>query len=120
METERNQVDQVEMVCLEQMVPEWRSCRKFGSFLDFDSIDARLAILRKENSNEGYGLPVLFKCLFFQHLEDLNDWELERKGNVVVEWFCGFGLTEAMPDQRIFTGARSRLARSHFWKFSQI
>jgi hypothetical protein len=61
------------------MIPDGHGYRKFLTLIDFDSIDARLAKLRKENLNEGYGLPALFKCLFLQHLEDLSDLELESE-----------------------------------------
>jgi transposase len=102
---------QMEMVSLEELVPEGHAYRKFKDLLDFKAIDARLARLKKWNPHEGYGLPVLFKCLFLQQLEDLSDRELERyvAENVVPRWFCGFGLTGATPDHTVFTRARSRI-----------
>jgi IS5 family transposase len=103
--------EQMEMVSLEELVPEGHAYRKFKDLLDFEAIDARLTKLKKGNPHEGYGLITLFKCLFLQQLEDLSDRELERyvAENVVARWFCGFGLTAATPDHTVFTRARSRI-----------
>jgi hypothetical protein len=85
--------------------------RKFLALLDFDGINTRLSKFRKENSNGGYGLPTLFKCLFLQHLENLSDRELEKYigENVAARWFCGFGLTEPTPNHTVFTRTRFRI-----------
>jgi hypothetical protein len=61
-----NNSNQIEMVCLNQLVPSTHQYGKFRNFLDFTAIDARLEKLKADNPNEGYGLSTLFKCIFLQ------------------------------------------------------
>ena len=92
-------MDQLEIVTLDELVDKGHIYRQLKKELNFEDIDKRLSVLRKDNPNEGYGLSRLFKCIFLQYLEDLSDRELERylKENNAVKWFCGLGLTEKTP-----------------------
>jgi IS5 family transposase len=103
--------NQVEMVSINGLVPQDHTYRKFQELLDFSAIDARLKKIKSNNPNEGYGLEILFRCLFLQVLEDLSDRELERyiSENVVARWFCGFNISDATPDHTVFTRARARI-----------
>jgi IS5 family transposase len=103
--------NQIEMISLNELVSPTHTYRKFKEIIDFSSIDARLKALKSNNPNEGYGLSILFKCLFLQHLEDLSDRELERyiTENTAAKWFCGFNLSDTTPDHTVFSRARSRI-----------
>jgi IS5 family transposase len=99
------------MVSVNDLVLPTHVYRKFFEFIDFDAINERLFKLKSNNPNEGYGLDILFRCLFLQHLEDLSDRELERylAENNAAKWFCGFNLSDATPDHTVFTRTRSRI-----------
>ncbi len=103
-------MDQLEIVTSEELVDKDHIYRQLKKELNFEDIDKRLSVLRKDNPNED-GLSRLFKCIFVQYLEDLSDMELERylKENNAVKWFCGFGLTEKTPDYSVFSKVRRKI-----------
>ena len=71
-------MNQIEMVTLDELVDKDHSYRQINKALNFEDVDRRLSVLKKDNPHEGYGLNRLFKCIFLQYLEDLSDRELER------------------------------------------
>ena len=116
-------MNQVEMVCLDQMVEEKHRYRGFMKVWDFKAVDKMLRSLKKKNPHEGYGIERLFRCLLLQFLEDLSDRELEvfLKENTAGKWFCGFGLLEEVPDHTVFTRARSKIGTNLLSKlFEQL
>jgi IS5 family transposase len=102
---------QIQLVCLEDLVPEDHLYRRFISLLDFNCVDDCLRDVTKDNAYKGYGIVRLFKCLLLQFIEDLSDRELERflQENNAGKWFCGFDLTVFTPDHTIFSRARKRI-----------
>jgi len=103
--------NQIEMVSLEDLVPRDNIYRKFEELFNFEKIEHRLISLEKEQGRNGYGIVRLFKCLLYQFMEDLSDRELEEslKVSTVSKWFCGFGLTEKVPDHSLFGQVRSKI-----------
>lgn len=109
---------QVEMICLEDLVPENHNYRKFNKIWSFDFVDKRLKKLEKDNPNKGHGLLRLFKCLLLQFMENLSDRELERfiQENNAARWFCGFNLKDKTPDHSIFCTLRKKIGTNNLSK----
>lgn len=82
----------IEMVSLNDLVPEDHMYRQFSSHWSFISVEKELACLEQDNRYKGYGMLTLFKCLLLQFMEDLSDRELARflQENNAAKWFCGF------------------------------
>ena len=104
-------MQQVEMICLEDLVPENHNYRKFISIWSFRQTERLLKSVRKDNPYEGYGVLRLFKCLLLQFMEDLSDRQLERfiQENTAARWFCGFSLSNQTPDHTVFCKMRKRI-----------
>lgn len=85
-------MQQIEMICLDDLVPENHNYRKFAKIWSFISVEKRLKQLEKDNPHKGHGLLRLFKCLLLQFMENCSDRELERfiQENNAARWFCGF------------------------------
>ena len=114
---------QVEMVSLEDLVPNDHSYRKFSQFWSFRSTERLLKKVEKDNNYKGYGILRLFKCLLLQFMEDLSDRELERfmQENVAAKWFCDFGLTEVTPSFTLYSKVRKRIGTKLLSKiFSEL
>lgn len=111
----------LEMVCLEDLVPQNHRYRKFMSVWDFKVVDEILATLKAENPHVGFGLPRLFRCLLLQFLEDLSDRDLERfiAENNSARWFCGFSLCESTPDHSVFSKTRQKIGTTVLSKLFQ-
>ena len=104
-------MQQVEMICLEDLVPENHNYRKFAKIWSFKSVEARLKKLEKDNPHKGYGLLRIFKCLLLQFMENCSDRELERfiEENTAARWFCRFNLRDNTPDHSIFCQMRKKI-----------
>jgi IS5 family transposase len=104
-------MNQIEMISLNQLVPENHFYRKFTKIWSFDFPKKILKRLEKDNPYKGYGLLRLFKCLLIQFMEDLSDRELERyiQENNVAKWFCNFSLSEGTPDYSVFSKVRKKI-----------
>jgi transposase, IS5 family len=115
---EENMSGQIEMVCLDDLVPDTHVYRKFANIWNFGWIKKHLKDVEKENNHKGYGVLRLFKCLLLQFLEDLSDRELERflQENNAGKWFCGFELAERTPDHTVFTRVRNRIGTNRLSK----
>jgi len=102
---------QIEMISLEDLIPEDHSYRQFQQLWSFKFAQKQLKKLEKDNPYKGYGLLRLFKCLLLQFMEDLSDRELMRfiQENNAAKWFCGFSLAEQTPDFTVFTKVRTRI-----------
>jgi IS5 family transposase len=92
--------EQIEMVSVEQLIPEKHSYRKLKKLLDFERITKSVKIKTSEIGAVGFGKIRLIMCMILQFMEDLSDREFERfmAENIAGKWFCGFGLTEKTPD----------------------
>lgn len=107
-----NDPRQVEMVMLDQLVPQDHPYRRVLNVVDMGRLCGPILDLDKPGRGaEGFGIVTLFRCLLLQFMEDLSDRELERylQENNAGKFFCGFGLTERTPDYSLFTKVRSRI-----------
>lgn len=104
-------MSQIEMVCLEDLVPKAHSYRDFRKYLPQTLMTECLKDLNQITGANGYGIERLFLCLLLQFMEDLSDRELERflRENIAGKWFCGFTLSDKTPDYSLFTHVRSRI-----------
>ena len=111
-------MQQIEMICLEDLVPENHNYRKFIKIWSFEFVKKTLNKLEKNNPNKGYGLLRLFKCLLLQFMENLSDRELERfiQENTAARWFCGFNLRDKTPDHSIFSPLRQKIGTKNLSK----
>ena len=91
---------QMEMVSVEQLVPEKHTYRKLKKLLDFDDITKSVKIKTYDMGADGFGKPRLIMCLILQFMEDLSDREFERfiAENIAGKWLCDFSLLEKTPD----------------------
>jgi len=92
--------EQIEMVSLEQLVPQDHVYRRLKNLLRFSNIVHAARVREASVGAIGFTIPRLIMCLILQFMEDLSDREFERfiAENNVAKWFCGFGLLEKTPD----------------------
>ena len=92
--------DQIQMVSVEQLLPENHSYRRLKNLLQFPSIVRAAKVVDLQLGASGFGRERLILCLILQFMEDLSDREFERfiSENIAGKWFCGFDLTEKTPD----------------------
>ena len=102
---------QIEMISLENLVPENHVYRKIKELVNFSKMLKNLKDIEKEEGAKGYGIDRLFFCLLLQFMEDLSDREMERfiQENTSAKWFCGFGLAEKAPKYSLFCRVRTRI-----------
>lgn len=115
-------IKQIEMISLDELVPQDNVYRKFKELFNFKKIEYRLVKLEKHLGRTGYGMSRLFKCLLYQFMEDLSDRELEESLKVsnVSKWFCGFSLKEKVPDHSLFCQIRSKIGTEKLSKLFVI
>ena len=91
---------QMEMVSIDQLVPQNHTYRKLRKQLDFNRIAKSVKIKESDVGAIGFGKARLVTCLILQFMEDLSDREFERfiSENTAGKWFCEFGLLEKTPD----------------------
>lgn len=114
---------QIEMICLEDLVPKNHIYRKFQTLWNLKPIRIDLERLEADSDYKGYGIFRMFLCLLIQFLEDLSDRELEKFlcENTASKWFCQFGLTDKTPDHSVFGRVRDRIGASKLSKiFHQL
>ena len=109
---------QMEMICLDELVPGNHNYRKFANIWSFQKVEKRLKKLERDNPNKGYGILRLFKCLLLQFMENLSDRELEKfiQENNAARWFCGFQLREKTPDYSVFSLLRKKIGTNNLSK----
>lgn len=66
-------MQQIEMICLEDLVPENHNYRKFTKIWSFKPVEERLKKLEKNNPYKGHGLLRLFKCFLLHFMENCSD-----------------------------------------------
>lgn len=101
--------EQMEMVSVEQLVPEKHSYRRLKKLLDFDRIVKAVKLPASDMGAIGYGRRRLILCLILQFMEDVSDREMERflEENTSAKWFCEFSLLDRTPDFTTFSKFRA-------------
>lgn len=85
--------------------------KQLDRLVDFTELVQPLRGFYSTLGRTGVDIEKGFKCLIVQYWEDLSDREMELavKYNLVVRWFCGFGLPAETPDHTYFCKLRKRL-----------
>ncbi|MDN3509236.1 MAG: hypothetical protein P0S93_04400 [Candidatus Neptunochlamydia sp.] len=87
-------MEQLEMICLDDLVPENHTYYKVAKIWSLNFVEKRLKKDWKKKSHKGYGLLRLFKCLSLQFMESCSDRELEASLSKKIMPLDGFvGLT---------------------------
>lgn len=102
---------QMEMVSIDQLVPQKHPYRRLKRLLDFKEIAKSAKVKTHVLGADGYGKTRLLMCLLLQFMEDTSDREFERfiAENVAAKWFCGFSLQENTPDYSTICKFRKRI-----------
>ncbi|ABK62161.1 ISBma2, transposase [Clostridium novyi NT] len=97
---ERKQ-NQLELVYIENLVPENHILRKIDKYIDFSFIrDLTKDLYCPDNGRPSVDPVVLFKMLFIGYLFGIrSERQLvkEIQVNVAYRWFLGYGLTDKIP-----------------------
>ena len=96
----------------DELVRKDHPYRKLLEIIDFGELCQPLhKLFREDFGRPGYHIESGFASLCLQWMEDLSDRELERflQENNAGKYFCGFTLTEKVPDHSYFSGLRKRI-----------
>lgn len=109
---------------LNQIVRADHPYRKVLEVVDFNSLCRLLHDCYSQDAGVyGYPIETGFKCLLLQQWEDLSDREMERclQENIAAKLFCGFNLTDTIPDHSFFGRMRQRIGVERLAKlFNQV
>ncbi len=96
------------------LVPKDHAFRYLNEHFDFVGLANSLSRCYSELGTTGIAVEKGFKALLIQFWEDYSDRQMERsmRENIVVRWFCGFGLMENTPDHSYFGKLRKRIGPS--------
>lgn len=110
----------------DQVVEKEHPFRKINNLVNFNELAEPLRYLYSHLGQSGIDIEKGVKSLIVQFWEDYSDRQMEKaiKENFAVRWFCGFGLTEKIPDFSYFCKLRKRLGTKRtaglFKKINQI
>ncbi len=95
----------------EKLVNKDHPFRYLNEHFDFTALANSLAGCYSELGTTGIAVEKGFRALLVQFWEDYSDRQMERslRDNIVVRWFCGFGLLEDTPDHSYFGKLRKRI-----------
>ena len=93
---------QLQMLCIEDLVPQYHMLREIESMIDWSFIYEAVKGLYKEVEwgNPGIDPVVLFKLVPIQYLYGIRSMRQTIKDievNLAYRWFIGYGLTEPIP-----------------------
>lgn len=96
-----NHREQVEMLSLDQLVPQDHLVRKIDKIIDFNFIYEKVSELYSEETGRPSIHPiVLFKIAFVQYLFGIRSMRQtikEIETNIAYRWFLGYGLSDEIP-----------------------
>jgi len=104
-QTSENRV-QLEMVALEQLVPEHHLVRKMEATLDFSFIYDLVKDLYAENGRPSIDPVILIKLSFIQYtfgIRSMRKTIEEVETNVAYRWFLGYGFYDKVPHFSTFS-----------------
>ena len=97
----QNRIDQMEMVWMDDLVPQDHLLRKIESAVNFEKIYEMVEDLYSEdNGRPSIDPVVLVKMVLIQHLyglPSLRRTASEVEVNIAYKWFLGYGLKEETP-----------------------
>lgn len=99
---DKSKQTQIQMLCIEDMVPQDHMLREIESAIDWNFIYDEVKGLYKETEwgNPGIDPVVLFKIVFIQYLYGIRSMRQTIKEidmNIAYRWFIGYDLTEPVP-----------------------
>ena len=96
-----NNRGQVEIICLDELIPQEHLLRKIDRAVDFSKIYEFVEELYcTDNGRPSIDPVILFKMVLIQHLYGIRSLRRvadEVSMNVAYRWFLGYGLNEATP-----------------------
>jgi transposase len=102
---------EMEMVCLESLVPQDHFLRLVETHIDFSFIYEKVRPYYSETHGRRSLDPVvLFKMIFIGYLYNIrSERQLEKdiKVNIAYRWFLGLGLSEKVPDHSSISNNRN-------------
>jgi transposase len=113
----REKQQQIDLVILEEMIPQNHLLRKVDRAVDFSFIYPLCAPLYcEDNGRPAIDPEVLFRMLFIGYLYGIKSearLEEEVNYNLAYKWFCGLGVTEKAPDATTISQNRRRRFRDN-------
>lgn len=107
----------MEIVMLEQLVPQDHILRKIDRYIDFSFIkDLTYDLYWHTNGRPGVDPVVLFKMLFIGYLFGIRSERQLVKDievNLAYRWFLGYSITEKIPDASTISKNRTRKFKSN-------
>ena len=99
---DKSKQTQIQMLCIEDMVPQDHMLREIESAIDWNFIYDEVKGLYKETEwgNPGIDPVVLFKIVFIQYLYGIRSMRQTIKEidmNIAYRWFIGYDLSEPVP-----------------------
>ena len=85
--------------------------KRINEIIDFATLAEPMRAAYSTIGAQGIDVEKGIKALLIQFWEDYSDRSMEKalKENLAVKWFCGFGLTEPVPDFSYFSKLRKRI-----------
>ncbi len=113
----RENQQKVDIVILEEMIPENHLLRKIDKAVDLRFIHELCAPLYcKDNGRPAVEPEILFRMLLVGYLYGIKSevrLEEEINYNIAYKWFCGLGLTDKAPDATTISQNRRRRFRDN-------
>lgn len=113
----RDRQQQMDLVILEQLIPENHLLRKVERAVDFSFIHPLCAPLYcEDNGRPAIDPEILFRMLFVGYLYGIKSearLEEEINYNMAYKWFCGLELTAKAPDASTISQNRRRRFRDN-------
>ncbi len=108
---------EMEIVILEQMIPENHLLRRIDRAVDFSFIHKLCEPLYcPDNGRPAIDPELLFRMIFIGYLYGVRSecrLEEEVNYNLAYKWFCGLGVTEKAPDATTLSANRRRRFRGN-------
>ncbi len=100
-QSRKERQNEMEIVTIEELVPENHLLRKIDQYIDFSFIPEKVRpFYSEDNGRPSLDPLVLFKMMFIGYFYGIrSERELERQiqTNVAYRWFLGLNLTDAVP-----------------------
>ena len=107
---------ELEIIMIEELVPEDHLLRKIDQFIDFSFINKICApYYSKDTGRPAVDPEILFKMLFLGYLYGIRSERRlveEVKYNIAYRWFLGYTLKDKIPDASVIWQNRRRRYRN--------
>lgn len=116
--TTNNRQGRIELVCIEDLVPQDHLLRKIDKHIDFTFINELCRPYYCEDNGRPAIEPVImFKMLFIDYPYGIRSESRlveEVKVNMAYRWFLGYGIEDKIPEQALFgrTGSGASTAQT--------